>query len=214
MSNNFDTLLGTKKRVEGEKIMFGGDMYVKRHCLPEIHINSDNLKIYLGIIEKIDKIATQFGMDFALLSKEISIIFNLEKEEGNVTQADIVIQSVFHQALGTIACALEEINPLRKRIDKIFGKKPMEKENSIYLHGEDYCFIAKMLNELWPSYINLLNLIYIKRYFKEEDLLPIRERLSFILSNEYEDIRKYFKCVQCLDIIQQSEENPKKFTIH
>ncbi len=53
-----------------------------------------------------------------------------------------------------------------------------------------------MLNKLFYIYTKIYSLLSKKRYFGSENVECMLQRLSFILSDEFESIRKLFKTVE------------------
>ena len=59
-----------------------------------------------------------------------------------------------------------------------------------------------MLNNLFYYYTTIINFITNKRYLNSEFIQSISERLCFIVSEEYESIRRMFKVIECYKEIE------------
>ena len=68
--------------------------------------------------------------------------------------------------------------------------------------GQDF---GMMLNSIFSNYSFVFNAIMIKRYANDEFLETMRERFSFLLSTEFQFLRKIFKSVECHARIESSD---------
>lgn len=206
MSNVIEKILDRENKLEDEKLLFGGDLYMFRHSLPPILINDSNVEDYQLKLKRISEIAKQFGGDITHLAAELYVLFNSEL----IPNAHI--QQIATLALGKISCALLQIPDIEDKIENSIKNK---EELNVEITGNDYCFIVVMLNDLLLSYLSMVNFIYIKNYLNDEFLNAIRDRLNFLLSHSYEDLRQTFKTVQCMALIFERINNEmKETTLH
>lgn len=210
MTKAFDAILDRHNKLEEEKTKFGGDTYIKRHQLPQITVSFKDWNEFKDDIEIIKRIGKQFGGDFSHLSAELYILYEMDLEENAKNPYNLMIQHMAADTLGKISCALLQTGPLEDKIGHFFGDNT--KDYDLLLNGDDYCFIALMLNELLFSYVSLINFLYIKRYLNEDFLNAIRDRLNFIISEQFESLRIRFKAAHVFSIVNQKGERLE--TIH
>lgn len=191
--NNPINFITDESQDELEKKMFGGDIYKKSHLLPIISIKKEQVDQFLDHVELIKDITEAFGRDLSLLFAEIYSIANPDKKEiPNTTLTEFCTHS-----LAILALAL-------KQSQNLICKKSIL-QNDLEISGKEYCFITLFLNDIFYYYTTMINYIMNKRYLNENFLTGTRERICFIVSEEFEKLRKIFHVVECNMAIKTTE---------
>ena len=210
MTKNLEAIILEKSKEEMEKQFFGGSIYALSHKLPLLRIVYDienktdyncDIKCFTNYINLIKNISDKCGADLALLFAEVYNLYNIEDEIPNYNNVkNKMIVDFCTEALANISLAL---NQSEKLIEKI-NNYEKNKDTIIEINGKDYCFIVMMLNNLFYYYTTIINFIINKRYLNNEFIQSISERLCFIVSDEYESIKRMFKVIECYKEIEST----------
>lgn len=195
MSNYFSDVISKTLKNERDKETFGGEVYKSSYKFPSIIINHGNYEEYSNYLMAITKICDGMGPDITILFAEICNLYNMLDEEANQKNSHI-IEGCLH-ALAYISLCLEQSNDTLKYIEKTIGK------GDVILDGSKYCFIVLGLNSLLDTYAMLLKLLKNKNYFNIQFIDSIRERLMFIISPEFEQLRRAFKVVESYNTLEE-----------
>jgi len=205
MNVDISEILKRKAALEEEKILFGGEVYLNRHILPPITIDMDNNEDYRGYVSSIKHIAEQFGADCCHLFAELCYLYKIMDEEDLKHPLKLPIQQIGSHILGKISLAILQTNKIQEIL----------LENEEYeLSGEDYCFIIIMLQDLFNTYCYMVAFLQRKQYLNDALRESIRERLMFLISGSFEELREMFLVAQSYDIIEKRMEEGKMNTIH
>ncbi len=181
-----------------EKAHFGEGIYISAHKLPPIILTSKNIETFKNYTGLVRDISESCGKEITLLFAELYKIYGMEDEENNSVNNAIIYFCT--KAIGQLSLSLKQSEKLLILMNDFENKK----EEKVNIEGADYCFILILLNRLFCVYSTIYTLILEKRYFGKENLKAILERLSFILSEEFESIRRLFKTVECDAAIDSS----------
>ena len=184
---------------ELEKQLIGQDLYKYAYKLPLIIINNDSKDSYYRprfrhYVEMIREISELAGQELYMLNEEIYKIYEI-RDSSDKTTNKLLIDFTVH-AVGQIKLSYEQSTKMLVNLDD---------KNKTLIKGEEYCFIAMMLNSIFSNYSFVFNAIMIKRYANDEFLETMRERFSFLLSTEFQFLRKIFKSVECHARIESSD---------
>lgn len=208
MTKTFEDTLGIQLKMESEKQLFGGNIYAMAHKFPSLYITNDEgqnprdcdrLESFINYTKLINNIADSCGSDLALLFAESYKIYEIY--EGHIDQHDIkhkVIIEFCTEALAHLSLALNQSEKLLEKINS----QDLNAEVNLEISGNDYCFIVMMLNNLFYYYTTIVNFILNKRYLNGEFVKSISERLCFIVSDEFESLRRMFKVIECYKEIE------------
>jgi hypothetical protein len=212
MIKNLTDFIFDKSQEETERQLFGANIYSSAHKFPSIYItnrkqdleyNEYNLESFTKYTKLINNISNNCGSDLALLFGEIYNIYKIDNE--SITLDQQIIIDFCTESLAHLSLAMKQSDQLINNIETSFDNF---KKSNYEIEGKDYCFIVMMLNNLFYYYSTIVNLIIQKRYLNIEFIRSISERLSFIVSEEFETIRRIFKVIECY-----KEVEPKK-TFH
>ena len=205
MNEKFEKVIENKIKMEEEKILLGGSLYKNRNSLPSLIITPDNFNDLTNDLLMIQGICHQFSEDIVRLHADLfhDYGFNLDKD----IKEDHPIYHLLNEIAVPIVAKLSLAQESAKDIE---NKLSIDKQGTI--HGDEYCFISIALNELFAVYTSLLSLTLSRKYLDENYVNAIRERLSFLIHPQYEEMRQKFKVVQCNIIAENEERNFK--TIH
>ena len=188
MTKSFEDTLGIQLRMESEKQLFGGNIYAMAHKFPSLYItnntNQDSLDCYrlesfINYTKLINNISASCGSDLALLFAELYKIYEIY--EDHIDHHDPrhkLIIDFCTEALAHLSLSLKQSEKLLETINSY----DLNTELNIEISGNDYCFIITILNN--------------------EFIKSISERLSFIVSDEFESLRRIFKVVECYKEIE------------
>lgn len=208
MTKSFEDTLGIQLRMESEKQLFGGNIYAMAHKFPSLYItnntNQDSLDCYrlesfINYTKLINNISSSCGSDLALLFAELYKIYEIY--EDHIDHHDPrhkLIIDFCTEALAHLSLSLKQSEKLLETINSY----DLNTELNIEISGNDYCFIITILNNLFYYYTTIVNFILNKRYLNNEFIKSISERLSFIVSDEFESLRRIFKVVECYKEIE------------
>ena len=213
MTKNLDPIILNISQEEMEKQLFGGNIYALSHKLPSLQIvyNTENktdyncdVKSFTNYINLIKDISDKCGGDLALLFAEVYNLYHIEDEITNCNNVkNKMIVDFCTEALANISLALNQSEKLIEKINDYEKIKDINIE-FITIIGKDYCFIVMMINNLFYYYTTIINFIINKRYLNNEFIQSISERLFFIVSEEYESIRRMFKVIECYKEIEST----------
>lgn len=208
MTKTFEDTLGTQLKMESEKQLFGGNIYAMAHKFPSLYITNDteqdsidfySIESFINYTNITNRIANSCGSDLALLFAESYKLYEIY--EGHIDQHDSrhkLIIDFCTEALAHLSLALNQSEKLLEKINSYDQNSGINLEIS----GNDYCFIVMMLNNLFYYYTTIINFILNKRYVNIDFIKSISERLSFIVSAEFESIRRMFKVIECYKEIE------------
>jgi hypothetical protein len=210
MTKDLDANILNISQHEIEKQLFGGNIYALSHKFPTLCIinNIDNktdynyhIEYFTIYVNLIKGISDKCGSDLALLFSEVYNLYNIEDEIPNYNNVkNKMIVDFCTESLAHISLAL---NQSEKIIEKI-NNNEKNKDINIEISGKDYCFIVMMLNNLFYYYTTIINFIINKRYLNNEFISSISERLCFIVSEEFESMRRMFKVIECYKEIEST----------
>jgi hypothetical protein len=172
-------------------------MYKYADQLPPIIVNNDEkdnyyrprFQMYCEIILDLTELS---GRQLSDLYKEFVELYGLEKN-ANEVQA-IYLVKFFDDALTIILQARKQSTIL---LDSLMNP------NKVVINGEEYCFIAIFLNNLFQYYSFVLQIIMLKEYLTVEALDKYSERFAFMLSPKFQSIRLAFRVMECSEKIEQ-----------
>jgi hypothetical protein len=186
-----------KDQEEIEEAHFGGDIYKYAYKLPDIIITGENIETFKNYTKLVKDISETCGREITLLFAHLYKIYNMEDHQNNPTNKKII--DFCTQAIGQLSLSLKQSEKLLLSINYYENKK-----DNLEINGKEYCFIVLMTNKLFFTYSHIYNFILRYGYFDKESLETILQRLSFILSEEFDSIRRLFKVVECYKEIETS----------
>ncbi len=214
MTQKLENILSRELQIEQEKQLFGGNIYAMAHLLPTIYITKDvkeekegvnnhyTFELFINYTYLVRDIIDKGGKDLSLVFAEL---FNLHginiknscSDEDYIFKNKILIEFCAQTQM-QLSLALNQSEKLLETL------KSYEDNNSnIEIYGKDYCFIVIILNNLLQYYSTTINFLSNKVYFNTEFFSDMSERLNYILSNEFESIRRMFKVVECYRAIEE-----------
>lgn len=208
----FDDIISRERRLELEKEILGGNIYFQAHKFPSIYVTKKenneeyccDIEYFLNITQLLKRMMDAFGRDLSFLFAELCNLYEIDKEkDSNDPTIKNFIITFYPQAIGYISLAL---NQSEKLLEKFSNE--MHDEKIIEAQGKEYCFIPIALTGLLQYYSQALHLLSLKKYFNNEFIGVASERFSFLVSEEFDALRKMFKCVECFESM---EDKP---TIH
>ncbi len=188
MTDIKDAFFATSQE-EIEEAHFGGGIYHDAYKLPQIIINSKNIETFKNYTTLVRDISQACGEEITILFANLYMTYDMKEEQNNVIHDPIKYFCTI--AIGQLALSLKQSEKLILLINEFDNKK-----EDININGKEYCFILIMLNKLFYIYTKIYSLLSKKRYFGSENVECMLQRLSFILSDEFESIRKLFKTVE------------------
>lgn len=208
MDKKLETLLRNEKKMEEEKILFGGNIYKNINYLKSIRVTNENIDLLKENLNSIEKIGNQFVEDIIRLHAELYLILGGDKEDNNNNSTSSLVNEISIKTCSIINLALQEIRQINQMIVDCDAKN-----SDVYLSGKDYCFIAIFLHELFMSYSSLVVILLSKRYLDESYVNAIRERLNLLMSIQYESLRQNFNTVQSFEKSKKASDE-SLITIH
>ncbi len=205
MKIDFSDILNKKEQLEDEKILFGGEIYQYRHSLPHITIDLSNNEDYRMYVSRVKKVADQFGADICHLFAELCLLYNIVDDSDIKNPVKLSIQQIGSHILGKIALAMLQAKKIE---EKILASDDCE------ILGEEYCFIAIMLQDLFNTYSFMISFLSRKRYLNEQFIISIKERLTFLISGAFEELKEMFMVVQGYDSIEKTIDFNRNNTLH
>ena len=215
MSQEFENILSRELQIEQEKQLFGGSIYAMAHKLPTIYItkhtneftedtdNLPNLESFINYTKLVKNISESCGSDLSLLFAELYKLYEIDINDPNFNDQTLSLNKMIidfcTESIAHLSLALKQSEKLLERISSYEDIG----DSKIEISGNDYCFIAMILNNLFYYYSTIINFIVKKRYLNTEFISSISERLAFIISNEFESIRRMFKVVECYKAIEE-----------
>ena len=208
MTKTFEDTLGIQLKMEMEKQLFGGNIYAMAHKFPSLYITNDEgqntrdcdrLESFINYTKLINHIADSCGSDLALLFAESYKIYEIY--ENHIDQHDSKHKLIIEFCTEALAHLSLALNQSEKLLEKI-NSQDLNGEVNLEISGNDYCFIVMMLNNLFYYYTTIVNFILNKRYLNSEFIKSISERLCFIVSDEFESLRRMFKVIECYKEIE------------
>ena len=208
MTKEFEDTLGFQLKMESEKQLFGGNIYAMAHKFPSLYITNDTeqdsldcyrLESFLNYTKLINHISASCGSDLALLFAESYKLYEID--EDTIIHHDIKNKFIIDfctEALAHLSLALNQSEKLLQKINSY----DLNEEVNLEISGNDYCFIVMILNNLFYYYTTIVNFILNKQYLNIEFIKSISERLSFIVSDEFESLRRMFKVIECYKEIE------------
>ena len=180
---------------EKEKAQFGGEIYANHHKLPEIFITENNKSLYEYHIEMIEKMCDVGGQELSIIFGTIVKLYKIDDnlcENNNHTP-------IIHACLKTIANQSLALNQSKELLNYIRSNNgdPI----TLLINGAQYCFIAKMLMNVFSDFSSLFSLIVAKNYLSRESIDFIREKMIFLISPEVETLRQAFKVIECYECL-------------
>jgi hypothetical protein len=164
-------------------------MEAEEQSLPPLRFdNQDDIGQFLADLDMIYQIALQFGGDFAHLYAEICNLYGILDKKDLDDPVKALLQIHCTGIIETTAKALEEAKVLQEECALCY--------TSCFVEPDKYFYIFNLLKSLKTYYLSLVDLIYEKRYLNDEFIKAINERLAFIISEPFEDLRKRFKVVE------------------
>lgn len=203
MTKDITSLILNNSQEEMERKLFGGNIYSSAHKFPSLYItnieqdlehNAYNLEYFTKYIKLINDMSSICGEDIAKLVAEIFKIYNLSEKGIHQSTQDEMIISFCTEALANLSLAMNQSGKLINLIGSHFDHST---KSNYEIEGKDYCFIVIVLNNLFHYYSTIINLVIQKRYLNNEILKSISERLSLIVSYEFETMRRIFKVLEC-----------------
>jgi hypothetical protein len=207
MNEKFENLIENKLKIEQEKILLGGNVYKNRNFLPSLVVTPDKFDGLIEDLTMIQSICYQFSEDIVRLHADLFHDYEFDKD----TNEDHPIYRILNEIAVPIVAKLSIANESAKDIKH---KLSIDKQGTIY--GDEYCFIAIILNEIFAVYTSLLSLTLSRKYLDESYVSAIKDRLGFLINPFYEELRQKFNVVQCnlaTENLEALEELDSK-TIH
>lgn len=182
IAEDFSEVFRHELDLKKEKEMFGHTDYTNRHRLTVIIIDKDNKEEYINYLKAVKKICEAFGAEGATLFASLIKLYDLKTLENDIC-------TLCTMMLGELSLSLEQIRDAIEKIETSIADK-------IILDGSSYFFIYKMLKNLFCNFSSIIACMMRKKYFNDEGLLEVQERLVFLMSPEVEALRKAFKVVE------------------
>lgn len=206
MTKKFEKMISEESEIDEAKNFFGGDIYAMSHRLPSIYLSYNekmdyNLKSFTHYTKLVRDVADQFGRDLSLLYAELYKLYGIDEDNKTQSAPDNQQTRIICDRMSTLAQLTLSLEQSKKLLEILNYFDENQTEGCV-IHGNDYCFIAIMLNNLFCYYSTVVNFIANKRYLNKEFIESISERLSFIVSNEVESMRRMFKVVECYKEIE------------
>jgi len=153
----------------------------------ELEVLSENADQFLNDLLLLEKIANQFGEDFSHLYAEICTLHEIltDKDLEHIEKKTIQLHSI--SGLVMLGRALETIQSIRNRY---------KREVNYTFSTEDRDSIHFLLNNIGRHYFLQVTLVSEFSYLSEKFIDGVKERLAFLLSSNFEDIKKRFKTVE------------------
>lgn len=209
MTTDLTSIILDKSQEEMEKQLFGGNIYGMAHKFPSLYITNNkeseynyyNIESFKNYVQLISNISNSCGSDLSLLFAESFRLYKI--------QDDSISHQSFKNKMITDFCteALAHLSLAMKQSEKlldIINRYDINKEINLEIKGKDYYFIIMVLNNLFYYYTTIVNFITNKRYLNIEFIKSISERLTFIVSEEFEIMRRIFKVIECYNEIDES----------
>lgn len=216
MTENFDDAIKIGLKREQEKQLFGGNLYEMAHKLPTIYItknikesvdgiqNTYNLESLINYTRVVRDISDSCGRDLALLFAELYKLYEIGIDNILPNPQNMFINTMITdfctEAIALLSLALSQSEKLLEILNSDKDRNNLE----IEITGNNYCFIVIILKNLFYYYSTIVNFITSKRYLNSDFISSISERLAFIVSNEFESIRRMFKVVECYKAIEST----------
>lgn len=186
---------------EFEKQLFGQEVYIFSYRLPLIIVNDDakdsyyrpRFQEYVKLVMDITNFA---GQHLAILLGELHAIYKFDEDEDKNKLFKKSMSDYCTHAIAQTSFALEQASVLFSALND---------KNKTIIQGNEYCFIITFLNKMFNYHTNIYNLILTKKYLNEESLNNMRERCCFILSGEFQYLKKIFKVVEGIDQIESPD---------
>lgn len=181
------------------------DMSAQSFNFPTIFIGKDEKETYRNYINMVEKICNTFERDTAVILEEICKIYNIPLSLDDRKKINNIHAMIFETGAHFINDISSAIKESKELISEIENKR---EDEMITLDGSRYFFIVRALNFLFYYYTQIIFILRSRKYLDERYIAAIRERLVFLISPEMEEVRKFFKVVECFE----SMEN--KITLH
>lgn len=199
MTKTFEEIMCEEAKIAEAKELVGGEVYKMSYKLPSLCIeNKEKLETFINYTKLAGDISDKFGSDFSLLYAELYNLYNIDENDQNQPDQNLLIISCGKAVIASSTLSLEQCNKLLE----ILNSHKDNFDNTLKIEGKDYCFIVNMLNIFLSHYSTVISLIIKKQYLNKEFIESIHERLSFIVSNEFESLRRLFKVVECYKAIE------------
>lgn len=208
MNKKFEDLVVEKEKIETEKLRLGGVIYKNRNLLPSLIITEDNFEKAIYDLKMVQKICNQFSEDIVRLHADLFCYygFNDNPEKHQTSPIYAILNEMAVPIVAKLGISKENAEEVEKKVNAEVIQK---KKSTIY--GDEYCFIAIILNEIFPIYSGLVSLLLGRVYFNENYLTVITERMNFLMHPSYEALRKSFKVVE---ILRMFSNNLDSVTVH
>ena len=208
MSDDLNDSILQKITEEHELSKWGIDLYSVRADLPTIDIPLSDMEDYLVLCRDFSHIANEFGKDVSYIFSQLCQAYEIENEKDLEDPFKFTIQLTSTYLLNIIAHSLKQCEIL---LD-IIGEARDENKEIINLPGTFYYFIPIVIQNIFASYCVLINYMFRAQYMSEEFITETRFRLNFMISPEFEDMRRKFKVVECYKVAREAEG--VKLTLH
>jgi hypothetical protein len=166
---------------------FGGKL------MPDIKIDNANLEEVTQDIDTIIEFCSKFGEDISHLLAQICDVYRIEDVdlmEGSNSYKKAIFLKVT-TILTKLASAIDAGNNIK--ISNLSEKETIE------INIDNYLPIFYVLSDLKSDYLTIIDIIYEKRYFSQQFIDGIHERLQFIISVPFERLRSIFRVVELKD---------------
>lgn len=210
MKKDINDLLEDKVDIEEERQILGAALYKVQDDLPSIIIDDESIEEWIQTFYVLKNICDQFGSDMTSIFAELTILHEIkelsdikDEEKEAIRLTYLIIRGLLTHAMNQ---AQQNIDFLQTSLNNEHIMKATE------INGSGYYFIPIILNNLLSSYTTLICFMMKKVYLNSQFIDSIRERVMFLVSPEFEEIRMKFKVAECWDIKRKSEEN--KITLH
>jgi hypothetical protein len=195
--------------IETERKLLGEALYNIQDQLPSLVIEGEEDK-WIEHFKYAHNVFNQFGSDITSLFAELCVLYEIQNEEDIKDENKNAIRVSYLIIRGLLSHAMIQaqynIDILQTSIDNEDVVRITE------INGSAYYFIPIVLNNVFTYYNMLLSFMLVRIYFNEEFILSIRERLLYLISTDFEDMRRNFKVAECWEVKRKSEEN--KITLH
>ncbi len=222
MTKSFEDTLGIQFKMESEKKLFGGSIYDMAHKFPSIYIKSIkdkendesydcyNEESFIKHVELLHNLIDTCGKDISLYFAKTYKLYEINDDTQN-TDHNKAIVTFCTDALAHLSLTLNQSGKLLDKVNDLKNNKEIYKKTKLTIDeikyfytidGTEYCFIAMVLMNLFYYYTTVFNFILHRSYLDNEVITNIRETLSFIVSNEFDSIRRIFKVIECYKEIE------------
>lgn len=203
MEKDFDIIISTNARMEEEKQKFGGEFYKLSYRFPVISLSNDpkdynNIDRMISRSHLVKLFVDNCGENITILFAEIYKIYELEEKE-DYDHFDKLIIDTCTIAIAVLALAGKDCDDIINQLTNL------DKENkNIEIIGSQYCFIVSALLEILVHYTSIFHFIMRKQYLGKKFVSDAQNVLQLLMSEEFEEMRKYFKVIECVESMKET----------